>query len=184
MVKYQSAYYFIQDKYTYQACLLEEASWALQAMESQASQTQQELLTLKRSCDADIQQAVSNAVSQYQTQLTAAQSHTHKHQLVIQQLWDQVRTLELSLASQADLPSMGKPQGEVDFWEEVFNILPGTVNATQGAAIYQSPDQAFSFHKQLWFADRPNWPDLKSDADLSNQVPSHNLPNTVQQPVW
>ena len=63
------------------------------------SQTQQELLTLKRSHDADIQQAVSNAVSEYQMQLTAAQSHTHEHQLAIQQLQDQVCTLNLSLAS-------------------------------------------------------------------------------------
>ena len=74
---------------------------------------------------------------------------------------------------------MGKSQGEVDLWEEVFNILSGTINATQGAAIYHLPDQAFSFHKQVQFEDRPNWPDLKSDADLGKQVPplySHNLP--------
>ena len=63
VVEYQSAYCSIQDKYTHQACLLEEASGALWATESQASQTQQELLTLKRSCNADIQQAVSRAVS-------------------------------------------------------------------------------------------------------------------------
>ena len=180
VVEYQSAYYSIQDKYTHQAHLLEEASGALQAAESWASQTQQELLTLKRSCNADIQKAVSNAVSQYQMQLTAAQSHTHKHQLAIQQLWDQVCTLELSLASQADLPSMGKSQGEVDLQEEVFNILPGTVNATQGTAVYHSSDQAFSFHKQVQFGDRPNQPDLKLDADLSDQVSSssHNLPHS------
>ena len=85
-VEYQSAYYSIQDRYTHQAHLLEEASGALQAMESQTSQTQQELLTLKRSHDTDIQQAVSHAVSQYQMQLTAAQSCTHEHQLAIQQL--------------------------------------------------------------------------------------------------
>ena len=64
--------------------------------------------------------------------------------------------------------------------EEVFNILPGTVNATQGAAMYHSPDQAFSFHKQVRFRDRPNWPDLKLDADFGDQVPpsSHNLPHS------
>ena len=88
------------------------------------------MLALKRSCDADIQQAVSRAVSQYQTQLNAAQTFTHKHQVAIQQLQDQVHTLELSLASQADLPSVGKSKGEVDLHEEVFNILPGTVNTT------------------------------------------------------
>ena len=73
---------------------------------------------------------------------------------------------------------MGKSQGEVDLQEEVFNILPGTVNATQGAAMYQSLDQAFSLHKQVQFGDRPNWPDLKLDGDLGDQVPTHNLPHS------
>ena len=99
MVEYQSAYYSIQDRYTHQAHLLKEALRALQATGSQASQTQQEFLALKRSYYADIQQAVSNVVSQYQMQLTAAQSHTCEHQLVIQQLQDQVCTLESLLAS-------------------------------------------------------------------------------------
>ena len=99
MVEYQSAYYSIQDRYTHQAHLLEEASGALQAAESWASQTQQELLMLRRSRNTDIQQAVNHTVSQYQTQLTAAQSHTHGHQPAIQQLQDQLCTLELSLAS-------------------------------------------------------------------------------------
>ena len=78
VVEYQSAYYSIQDGYTQQAHVYwRRLPVALQAIESPAPQTQQELLTLKRSHNADIQQAVSNAVSQYQIQLTAAQSHTH-----------------------------------------------------------------------------------------------------------
>ena len=91
-VKYQSAYYSIQDKYSEQACLLEKVSGALQAVESRASQMQKELLALRRSCDADIQQAVSRAVSQYQTQLNATQTCTREHQVAIQQLREQVRT--------------------------------------------------------------------------------------------
>ena len=46
--------------------------------------------------------------------------------------------------------------------------------------MYQLPDQAFSFQKQVQFGDGPKWPDLKSDANLGNQVPpsSHNLPHS------
>ena len=76
-VEYQSTFYSIQDRYSEQACLLEEASGALQAMESKMSQTQQECLALRRNHDNDIQQAVGRAVYQYQTQLNAAQSCTH-----------------------------------------------------------------------------------------------------------
>ena len=39
----------------------------------------------------------------------------------------------------------------------------------------------FSFQKQVLFGDRPNWPDLRSDADLGEQVPplsSHNMPHS------
>ena len=85
-IKYQSSYYSISDKYPEQVHLLEEASGALRAAESRASQTQQELLAFRRSHYADIQQAVSRVVSQYQTQLNATQTCTHKHQVAIQQL--------------------------------------------------------------------------------------------------
>ena len=139
-VEYQSAFYSIQDKYSEQACLLEEASRDLLAAEGKA---------LRRNCDTDIQQAVGRVVSQYQTQLNAAQLCTHEHQVMIQQLHEQVKTLKLSLASQADLPSVGQTQGEVDLWEEIFNILPGTVNMTCGTAMYNSPDQPFLFQKHV-----------------------------------
>ena len=85
-VKYQSTYYSIQDKFSEQARLLEEVSGALQATENRASQTQQELLALRKSHDTDIQQAVSRMVSQYQTQLNATQTCTWEHQVAIQQL--------------------------------------------------------------------------------------------------
>ena len=135
-VKYQSTFYSIQDKYFEQVHLLEEVSGALWATESKASQMQQELLALRGNRDADIQQAVGRVVSQYQAQLNTTQSCTREHQVVIQQLCKQVKSLELSLAGQTDLPSVGQTQGEVDLWEEVLNILPGTVNTTCGASVY------------------------------------------------
>ena len=89
---------------------------------------QQELLALKHNREADIQRAVSNVVSQYQQQLSSAQSCTRNHQSAIVQLRDQVQMLQLSLASRGDLPSVGTSQGEADLREEVFNFVPGTVN--------------------------------------------------------
>ena len=139
-------------------------------------------MALRRSHDTDIQQVVSRAVSQYQTQLNAAQTCTWEHQVAIQQLQEQFRTLKLSLASWADLPSVGQSQGNVDLWEEVFNILPGMVNINHGATLYQSPDQPFSFQKQVQFGDRPDWPDLRSDTDQGKWVlpPTtiHNMPHS------
>ena len=48
--------------------------------------------------------------------------------------------------------------------QEVFNILPGTVNPRRGAAQYESQDQAFSFHKQVWFEDNNSSPKLRPDV--------------------
>ena len=151
--EYQSAYESLKHRYAQQALLMEEASGALQATESQASQRHQELLALRRNRETDIQLAVSHAVSHYQMQLTMAQSNLqtqdHEHQLAITKLKDQVHAPELSLASQANLPSVGKSQSEADLWEEVFNILPGTVNTNWATVVYKPQDQAFSFQKHV-----------------------------------
>ena len=48
--------------------------------------------------------------------------------------------------------------------QEVFNILPGTVNPRRGAAQYESQDQAFSFHKQVRFEDNNSSPELRPDV--------------------
>ena len=57
-------------------------------------------------------------VFEYREQLTAAkqkqQSKDHKHQQKVHRLQDQVRALELSLASQATLPSVHHTKEEAD----------------------------------------------------------------------
>ena len=78
---------------------------------------------------------MGNVVSQYEHQLTSVQSCTHDHQSAIMQLQEQVQALQVSLASQRDLPSVGATQEEVDLREQVFNYVPGTVNTNRGAAV-------------------------------------------------
>ena len=120
---------------------MEEASGALHAAESQASQKHQELLNLQRNHEADIQMAISKAVIQYKEQLSMAkhnlQSKDCEHRQAVQKLQDQVCALELSLASQENLPSVRHSQDGVDLQEEVFNYLPGNVNTNWGAALYK-----------------------------------------------
>ena len=78
--------------------------------------------------------------------MSATQSLQAKDHAV-QKLQDQVRALEMSLASQENLPSVGKSQEEVDLHKEVFDYILGTINTRQGMATYQSRDQAFQFPK-------------------------------------
>ena len=158
------AYQSLKDKYNHQAVLVKEASEALKASESHVSAMQEELMTLKWDCEADIQRAVGNAVSQYEHQLSSVQSHTRDHQSAIAQSQEQVQVLQVSLASQRDLPLVGTSQREVDLWEEVFNFIPGMVNTNRGTAVYHSPDQPFQFQKQVRFGDRPHQPDLELDT--------------------
>ena len=70
---------------------------------------------------------------QYQLQLSSAKSSLqqkdHEYQHSIQKLQDQVQSLELSLAGKATLPSVGSSHSRPGLCEEVFNILPGTVNS-------------------------------------------------------
>ena len=152
---------------------MEEASGALHAAESEASRQQQELIKLQRDHEANIQQAVGQVVFEYKEQLVAAkkrqQSKDRQHQQTVHPLQDQVRALELSLASQATLPSVRPTKDEADLWEEIFNYLPGTVNTRRGTAVYESQDQPFSFRKHVRFEDRSQRPDLKSDADSDDQ---------------
>ena len=61
-IEYQNAYESPQHRYTQPAHLVEEASGALHAAESQASQRKQEL---QRNCETDIQLAVGKVVIQY-----------------------------------------------------------------------------------------------------------------------
>ena len=106
-------------------------------------------MALKQARETDIQQAVGQAVSQYEQQLTMEQSHAQEHQLTIAELQGQVQALQVSLTSQRDLPSVGVTQEGVNLRDEVFNYVPGTVNTNWGAAVYDLPDQAFSFQKHV-----------------------------------
>ena len=91
-------------------------------------------------------------VEQYKVQLSTAQSslqtQDHEHQLAIQKLQSKIQLLEVSLASQVNLPSMGVTQSHSGsgLCNEVFNFIPGTVNKAVGhGAWYDSQDQAVFF---------------------------------------
>ena len=77
--EYQLAYQSLDEKYTFQAVLVKEASEALKVSESRVSVLQEELMALQHNREADIRKAVGNTVSQYEHQLTTVQSHTHNH---------------------------------------------------------------------------------------------------------
>ena len=68
----------LQTKFTEQAQLVQEASDALKANEAESAACQQELVseltTLRNQREADIQQAVGQAVVQYRDQLSSAQA--------------------------------------------------------------------------------------------------------------
>ena len=147
--EYQLVYQSLGEKYTHQAILVKEASEALKASESHVAKLQEDLMALRQNRDNDIQQAVGQAVSEYEQKLSMEQSHTQECQSVITELQGQVQVLQVSLASQRDLPSVGATQEGVNLREEVFNYVPGTVNTNQGAVVYESPDQAFSFQKHV-----------------------------------
>ena len=94
----------------------------------------------------------------------------------IQKLQDQVCALELSLAGQATLPSIAASSSKTGLHQEVFNILPGTVNQRRGAAQYESQDQAFSFQKQVRFEDNSSSPELGPVMNSGEGRPTLSLP--------
>ena len=184
---YQNAYQALhaqqvklQGKYSTQASLIEEASAAIKAAEAEAQHRHQELLDVQHSHQAEIKAAVSRAIEQYKVQLSTAQSSMqskdHEHQRVIQKLQSKIQSLEVSSASQVNLPSVGvsHTQDGPGLCSEVFNFIPGTVNKQHGAAWYDSQDQAILFHKQVWFKDRTSSPDLDHNTSIS-QLPKHLL---------
>ena len=75
-VELQTAYDTLENRFTQQARLMEEASGALHAAESEVSKRQQELLKLQRDHEANVEQAVGRAVSEYKEQLIAAKTET------------------------------------------------------------------------------------------------------------
>ena len=149
-------------------------------MEAESAARQQEIATLHDQREADIQQAVGQAVVQYRDQLSSAQANQQQrdreHQQSIQKLQEQVRALELSLAGQATLPSVPASSSRTGLHQEVFDILPGTVNQCRGAAQYESQDQAFSFQKQVRFEDNNSSPELQPVMKLGEGRPTLSLP--------
>ena len=81
---------------------------------------------------------------------------------MIQKLQNKIQSLEISLASQVNLLSMGVTQSHdgSGLCNEVFNFMPGMVNKQRGMMWYDSQDQTFSFHKQVRFKDGTSNPDL------------------------
>ena len=82
---------------------------------------------------------------------------------MIKQLQDKISLLEVTSASQANLPSvaMSNTQEVQGLCSQVFDYVPGMVNTKRGAAKYDSQDQAFSFsHKQVRFQDGDSSPGL------------------------
>ena len=100
----------LQHQFTQQAQLVQEASEALQAAEVESLVQQQEIVAFQSQWDIDIQHAVDQAMTQYQDQLSSTQITLQRkdkeHWQSIQKLQDQLKALELSLAGQANLPSM------------------------------------------------------------------------------
>ena len=162
------------------AKLVQEASEAHKAAEVESSVWKQEIVALQSQWEADIQHAVGQAMLEYQDQLSSAQSdlqqRDREHQQSIQKLQDQVRALELSLAGRATLPSVAASSSKAGLCQEVFNILPGTVNQCRAAAQYESQDQAFLLHKQVRFKDNNSSPELRPDMKSGGGRSALSLP--------
>ena len=129
--EYQLTYQSLDEKYTHQAILVKEASEALKASESRVAELQEELMALKQNRDNDIHQAAGQVVTQYEQKLSMEQSCTQEQQSAITELQGQVQVLQVSLAGQRDLPSVGVTQEGVNLRDEVFNYIPGTFNTNQ-----------------------------------------------------
>ena len=184
--EYQLAYQSLDKKYSEQAVLVHEASEALKVSEGRTKELQQELDALKKNRESDIQLAIGGAVLQYEELLTTEQSRAQDQQATIAELQGQIKALQESLTSQKDLPSVpseGLTQEGENLREKVFNYVPGTVNTRRGAAVYDSPDQPYSFQKHVRFGDRFTQPDLESDVEESGITTRIPKVTTTQIPA-
>ena len=178
-IEYCNAYEMLKHKYTEQACLMEEASGALLAAETQASEKQQELIDLQGRHEAEIKSAMDKALTPYmhlEEQLSSANNNLQAKDKAVKKLQEQVRALESSLANQTELPSVRQPLEKINLCGEVFDYVPGTVNTRRGAATYELWDQALPFHKNVHFGDRSTVPDLKVGGGSSNLSIPQNHP--------
>ena len=93
------------------------------------------------------------------------------------------------MSSQRDLPSVpsaGVTREGENLKEQIFNYVPGTVNTKRGTALYELPDQPYSFQKHVRFGDRFNQPDLESDItgpDTAGTTPSSQTTIPTQLPA-
>ena len=181
--EYQLAYQSLDKKYSEQAVLVHEASEALKVSEGHTKELQKELDALKKNRESDIQMAVGGAVLQYEELLSTEQSRAQDQQATIAELQGQIQALQESMTSQKDLPSVpseGVTQEGENLRDKVFNYVPGTVNTRRGAAVYDSPDQPYSFQKHVRFGDRFKQPDLESDVVESGITPTPtNVPSQI-----
>ena len=112
------------------------------------------------------------------------QSQAQDQQATIAELQGQIQALQESITSQKDLPSVpseGVTQEGENLRDKVFNYVPGTVNTRRGAAVYDSPDQPYSFQKHVRFGDRFKQPDLESDvveSGITSNTPT-NIPSQL-----
>ena len=184
--EYQLTYQTLDKKYSEQAVLVHEASEALKASEDRTKELQKELDALKRNRESDIELAVGGAVLQYEELLSSEQSRAQDQQATIAELKGQIQAMQESLTSQKDLPSVpseGVTQEGENLREKVFNYVPGTVNTRRGAAVYDSPDQPYSFQKHVRFGDRFKQPDLESDVEESGITANIPKMTTTQIPA-
>ena len=160
----------LQDKFEAQSHLVQEASAAIDATETEAENCNQELLHIRQDHQKEMDSAVSKMIEQYKVQLTSTQgslqSEDLEHKLEVQKLQEKIHALEVSLAKHAasNLPSVVVSQqvpSNTALWDEVFSIIPKMVNQRWGAVQYRSQDQAFSFQKQVRFEPGSS-PDLGS----------------------
>ena len=85
--------------------------------------------------------------------------------------------MEVSLAGQATLPSVATSGSQTELRQEIFNILPGTVNPHRGAAaIRESRPGLLSFRKQVRFEDDHSSPELRPVANSGEGRPTPTLP--------
>ena len=95
--------------------------------------------------------AVGGAVLQYEQCLTLEQSQAQAQQSTIAELQGQIQALQVSL-SQRELPSVAVSQEGENLRDQIYNYIPETVNTKRGTAVYDSPDQPYSFQEA-----RPIW---------------------------
>ena len=150
---------------------------ALKVSESHTKELQKELDALKKNRESDIQMAVGGAVLQYEELLSTEQSRAQDQQATIAELQGQIQAFQESMTSQKDLPSVpseGVTQEGENLRDKVFNYVPGTVNTRRGAAVYDSPDQPYSFQKHIRFGDRFKQPDLEIGCCRVRHHPNTN----------